>query len=232
MTHSKMLFALVLAAGMFSLNACGGGQATSPDSGQGGAQGGAMGDTYEMQSSTAAGSMQDQGTGMGGASGSGEYGTGSSQGGAESSTGTRSGSGSSMGGTQQSTGSAQGGAAQEKKQKMTATVQSVDQAANTITVQDEQGMTRVLTIGSGIKMTRDGKDVMLSDLQPGERLQVSYTGSASSPTVEKIKVMGAKSGTGGAQGGVEKSTETKSGTGGAMGGSQGSSQGGTQEECK
>ena len=94
------------------------------------------------------------------------------------------------------------GGAQDTIQ-MTGTVIIVDEGMRRINMRDDAGTVRDLTIETTDELTRDGQIIMLREIRPGDRVQVSFTGTADNIDVQKVMVMPST-----AAGDVETSTVT------------------------
>ena len=100
-----------------------------------------------------------------------------------------------------SEGTAMGGA--QDTIQMTGTVIIVDEGMRRINMRDDAGTVRDLTIETTDELTRDGQIIMLREIRPGDRVQVSFTGTADNIDVQKVMVMPST-----AAGDVETSTVT------------------------
>ncbi|MBI5244718.1 MAG: hypothetical protein HY922_13700 [Elusimicrobia bacterium] len=83
-------------------------------------------------------------------------------------------------------------AAKPKISKYTGTVDSVDAAANKLSVKNAKGSVKEFTLGADVKITKGGKLITFGELAAGDRVTVSYEGTADAPEVKSIVVAKAK----------------------------------------
>lgn len=72
--------------------------------------------------------------------------------------------------------------------KYSGTVESVDAAANKVSVKNKKGEVKDFTIGADAKLTRGGKAILLSDIAGGDTVTVSYDGSAGGAMAKSVMV--------------------------------------------
>ena len=71
-------------------------------------------------------------------------------------------------------------------------VVSVDAAKNVISIKDDAGMDKSINVAASTKITRAGKDILLADIQAGDRLIYILDDTGESAPVKSISVMPAK----------------------------------------
>ena len=104
--------------------------------------------------------------------------------------------------------------------KFTGTVQSVDPANMKLSAQDSKGNTMNFSVPSTAKIHKGKQTINLSNINPGDKVTVAYTGTATNPVAQSIRVSGTTApSTGTSQGG------TKGTTGTSQGGTSGSGSG-------
>jgi hypothetical protein len=74
-------------------------------------------------------------------------------------------------------------------------VVSVDPAGHQINIRDDQGSEKALQVSPATTISKEGKTIKLSDIKPGDQVQLVYEGTADNPSAKSIVVIPSKSGT-------------------------------------
>lgn len=88
---------------------------------------------------------------------------------------------------------AAGAVAQDAPHKgQMAKVVAVDTAKNELAVKDEKGEEKTMAVGPTTKITKEGKDIALSDIKSGDRVMYELDAASNPPVVTSLLVMGMK----------------------------------------
>ncbi|HEX4946802.1 MAG TPA: hypothetical protein VFZ34_09070 [Blastocatellia bacterium] len=71
-------------------------------------------------------------------------------------------------------------------------VVTVDTAKNEVSVKDDKGAEKTMSISPTTKITKDGKDIALSDLKAGDRVVYELDSASNPPVAKSLVVMPAK----------------------------------------
>lgn len=86
-----------------------------------------------------------------------------------------------------------GAASQDAPPKQMAKVVAVDTAKSELAVKDEKGAEKTLSIGPATKITKDGKDIALTDVKAGDRVMYELDAASDPPVAKSLLVMSMKS---------------------------------------
>lgn len=73
-----------------------------------------------------------------------------------------------------------------------AKVVAVDTAKSELAVKDEKGEEKTMAVGPTTKITKEGKDIALSDIKSGDRVMYELDAASNPPVVTSLLVMGMK----------------------------------------
>jgi hypothetical protein len=74
-----------------------------------------------------------------------------------------------------------------------AKVVTVDTTKNEVAVTDEKGAQKTMSVGPTTKITKDGKDIALSDIKAGDRVMYELDSASEPPVAKSLSVMSMKS---------------------------------------
>ena len=83
-------------------------------------------------------------------------------------------------------------AAQDAVPKQMAKVVAVDTAKSELAVNDEKGAEKTLSISANTKITKDGKDIMLTEVKAGDRVMYELESASDPPVAKMLLVMATK----------------------------------------
>ena len=71
-------------------------------------------------------------------------------------------------------------------------VVAIDTAKSELAVKDEKGAEKTMTIGPTTKITKDGKDIALTDVKAGDRVMYELDAASEPPVAKSLLVMSMK----------------------------------------
>ena len=76
-----------------------------------------------------------------------------------------------------------------RPRKLLAEVTAVDAAAGKLTVKERKGKPVTLSVGADVRIALGGKLSVLSDIEAGDKVRVTYEGRKDAPAIKKILVI-------------------------------------------
>jgi hypothetical protein len=73
-----------------------------------------------------------------------------------------------------------------------AKVVAVDTAKNEVAVTDDKGAEKTMSVGPTTKITKDGKDIALSDIKAGDRVMYELDSASEPPVAKSLSVVSMK----------------------------------------
>jgi hypothetical protein len=71
-------------------------------------------------------------------------------------------------------------------------VVAVDTAKNELAVKDEKGVEKTMAVSPNTKITKEGKEIALSEIKAGDRVLYEMDASADSPVAKSLTVLSMK----------------------------------------